>query len=128
MVLADRLSHFPSNTNCFPIPLVQNIQHVQLSTADLDIMQGSVECDPVYSTIYHLTPEGGQIKFRMSLTLPDISGVLEMNCPSIMAFSRGLGFAFHLNSLKGPLLICMGHIKVLIGCRLRKERLCIGLA
>ena len=65
----------------------------------------------------------------MSLTLPDISGVLEMNCPLIRAFSlRGQGFAINQNSSKGPLLICMEHIRVSIGCRLRKERLCIGLA
>ena len=55
MVLADCLSHFPSNTNYLPIPLAQNIQ---LSTADLDIIWGSVECDPVYSTVYHLTLQG----------------------------------------------------------------------
>ena len=55
MVLADWISHFPTNTNYLPIPLAQNIQHVQLSTADLDIIRGSVECDPVYSTVYCLT-------------------------------------------------------------------------
>ena len=38
MVLADCLSHFPSNSNYFPIHLAKNIQHVQLSTADLDII------------------------------------------------------------------------------------------
>ena len=55
MGLADCSSCFPSNTNYLPIPLAQNIQHVQLSTADLDIIQSSVECDLVYSTIYCLT-------------------------------------------------------------------------
>ena len=30
MVLVDHLSHFPSNSNYLPIPLAQNIQHVQL--------------------------------------------------------------------------------------------------
>ena len=55
MVLADHLSHFPSNYNYLPIPLAQNIQHVQLSSADLDVIQGSVECDLVYSTVYCLT-------------------------------------------------------------------------
>ena len=119
MVLADHLRCFPSNTNYLPIPLAKNIQHVQLSTADLDFIQGSVECNLVYS----------QITFRMSLALPDISGALEMNCPLTLAFSsRGQGFPFHLNSSKGPLLICMEHIRVLIGCRLRQEKLCIGLA
>ena len=58
MVLADCLSCFPSNTNYLPIPLAQNIQHVQLSSADLDIIQASMECDLVYSTIYCLTLQG----------------------------------------------------------------------
>ena len=38
MVLADHLNHFPSNTNYLPIPLAQNIQHVQLSTSELDVI------------------------------------------------------------------------------------------
>ena len=58
LVLADHLSHFPSNSNYLPIPLVQNIQHVQLSTAELDVIRGSVERDLVYSTVYHLTLRG----------------------------------------------------------------------
>ena len=55
MVLSDCLSHFPSNSNYLPIPLAHNIQHVQLSTSELDVIQGSVERDLVYSTVYHLT-------------------------------------------------------------------------
>ena len=71
--------------------------------------------------------EDGQIKFRMSLALPDTSGVLGMNCPMIKVYSsRGQGSAFHLNSLKGHLLTFMGPIKVSIGCKLRQERLCIA--
>ena len=38
MVLADCLSHFPSNTNYLPIPLAHNIQHIQLSTSELDVI------------------------------------------------------------------------------------------
>ena len=38
MVLAGHLSHFPSNSNYLPITLAHNIQHVQLSSADLDII------------------------------------------------------------------------------------------
>ena len=57
-VPADHLSCFPSNCNYLPIPLAQNIQHVQLSTADLDIIRSSVEHDLVYSTIYCLTLRG----------------------------------------------------------------------
>ena len=58
MVLADHLSCFPSNSNYLPIPLAQNIQHIQLSTAELDVIQGSVECDLVYSTVYCLSLRG----------------------------------------------------------------------
>ena len=42
MVLADRLSHFPSNTNYLPIPLAHNIQQVHLSTSKLDVIRGAV--------------------------------------------------------------------------------------
>ena len=58
MVLANYLSHFPSPSNSLPIPIIQKVQHVQLSNAELDIIQGSMECNPVYSTIYHLTLRG----------------------------------------------------------------------
>ena len=58
MVLADHLSCFPSNTNYLPIPLAHNIQHVQLSTSELDVIRGAVECNPVYSTVYCLTLRG----------------------------------------------------------------------
>ena len=44
MVLADLLSCFPSNSNYLPIPL--------------DIIWGSMECNPVYSTVYCLTLQG----------------------------------------------------------------------
>ena len=58
MVLANHLSCFPSCSNNLPIPIDYNIQHVQLSQAELDIIQGSVEHNSVYSTIYHLTLRG----------------------------------------------------------------------
>ena len=52
MVLANHLSHFLSHYNYLPIPIAHNVQHVQLSNAELDIIWGSVECNPVYCTIY----------------------------------------------------------------------------
>ena len=58
MVLADHLSCFPSHINSLPIPIAQNVQHVQLSNAELYMILDSVEWDPVYSTIYHLTLRG----------------------------------------------------------------------
>ena len=58
MVLANCLSHFPSYSNSLPIPIAQNAQYVQLSNTELDIIWGSMDCGPVYSTIYHLTLRG----------------------------------------------------------------------
>ena len=43
MVLANQLSSFPSPKESIPIPTAQNIQHVQLSNAKLDVIQGFVE-------------------------------------------------------------------------------------
>ena len=58
MVLADHLSCFPSCSNSISIPIVQNVQHVQLPYAELDVIRGSIECDLVYSTLFHLTLRG----------------------------------------------------------------------
>ena len=58
MALANCLSCFPSYKESLPIPIAQNIHHVQLSTTVLDAIQGSIECDMVYSTLYHLTLRG----------------------------------------------------------------------
>ena len=58
MVLTNHLSHFLSHVNSLPIPTAHNVQHLQLSTAELDIIQGSIECDLVYSTVYCLTLRG----------------------------------------------------------------------
>ena len=58
MVLADCLSCFPFHSNSLPIPIIQNVQHIQISNAELDIIQCSMECDLVYSTVYCLTLRG----------------------------------------------------------------------
>ena len=58
MVSAEHLGHFPSQINSLPTPIVQNVQYVQLSNTELDSISGSVECKPVYSTVYHLTLRG----------------------------------------------------------------------
>ena len=120
MVLTDCLSHFPSLVNSLPIPTVHNVQHVQLSKAELDIIQVSVECDLVYSTIYCLTLRGLPEQRQKFPTLPDIFGVPGTNCPSIQPFSSGgQESAFPWSSSTTPLLICMEPIRVLIGCRPR---------
>ena len=38
MVLGNCLSHFPSQANLLPIPIAHNVQHVQLSNTELDII------------------------------------------------------------------------------------------
>ena len=58
MVLVNHLSHFPYLKESLPIPILQNIQHVQLSTDKLDGIWGVIECNPVYSMVYCLTLRG----------------------------------------------------------------------
>ena len=48
----------PPCKESLPIPILQNIQHVQLSTAELDAIQGAIKHDPVNSTLYCLTLRG----------------------------------------------------------------------
>ena len=58
MMLANHWSHFPSFVNPLPIPITHNVQYVQLSNTELDIIWGSMDCDLVYSTVYGLTLRG----------------------------------------------------------------------
>ena len=129
MVLADCWSHFPSNTNYLPIPFGQNIQHFQLSTADMDIIWGSVECNPVYSTGYHLTlwdwPDHIQDAPCIARHFWGARDELSIDTGLLL---KGTRVCIPPELLERTLLICMEHIRVLIGCKLRLENLCIGLA
>ena len=58
MILADRLSRFRSNKVNMPIELHQNIQHVTFTTDRINIIRGSIERDPILSTVYRLTLNG----------------------------------------------------------------------
>ena len=58
MVSSDCLSHFPSHKRIPPNPITQNSQHIQLSNAELDVIWGSMEHDPVNITTYCLTLRG----------------------------------------------------------------------
>ena len=103
MVLADHLSHFPSHKNSLPIPIAQNIQHIQLFSAKLDVIWGSVEQNPVYSTVAS-SLEVGSIAGSKSPRLPDISGEPGMNCLlNPASSSRGNESAFPQNYLIIPL-------------------------
>ena len=58
MVLADRLSQFPSRKEYMPIELHQNIHNVHFEPDRLNIVRGAIERDPIHSTIYRLTLNG----------------------------------------------------------------------
>ena len=52
MTLADRLSRFPSNKENKLIELHQNIQHLTFTSDRINIIRGSIERDPIWSTVY----------------------------------------------------------------------------
>ena len=54
MVLADRLSRFPSCKNNNPIELHQNIQTINFNSDHLNIIKGATRRDPIHSTVYRL--------------------------------------------------------------------------
>ena len=59
MILANHLSQSLSAKESLPIPIHQNIQHVLLSTHELDTVKCAIEHDPVYSTLYWLASGDG---------------------------------------------------------------------
>ena len=58
IVLADRLSRFPSRKENSPIELHQHIQHISFTPDRVNIIHGSVKRDPILSTVYCLTLNG----------------------------------------------------------------------
>ena len=60
MTLADRLSRFQLNKENTPIQLHQNIQHLTFTSDRINILKGSIERDPILSTVYQLTLNGWQ--------------------------------------------------------------------
>ena len=58
MVLADRLSRFPSHKNNTPTELHQNTQTLNFNHDHLNIVKGAIERDLVHSTVYRLTLNG----------------------------------------------------------------------
>ena len=58
MVLADCLSQFPSRKEYMPIELHQNIHNMHFEPDRLNIVRGTIERDPIHSTIYRLTLNG----------------------------------------------------------------------
>ena len=64
MVLADRLSRFPSCTENSPIILHHNIHTINFNSECLNIIRGATERDPIHSTLYRLTLNGWPENFR----------------------------------------------------------------
>ena len=64
MVLADRLSQFPSHKNNTPIELHQNIQHIHFNSDHLNLVRGAIERDPVHATAYRLSLNGWPGRMR----------------------------------------------------------------
>ena len=58
MVLADRLSRFPSPRENLPIELHQNIHALNFHPDRLLIIKGAIECDPILSAVYRVTLNG----------------------------------------------------------------------
>ena len=55
MILADRLSRFPSRSENLPIELHHNIQHITFTHDKINIISGATERDPILYTVYHIT-------------------------------------------------------------------------
>ena len=64
MVLADRLSRFPSCTENSSIILHHNIHTIYFNSEHLNIIRGAPERDPIHSTLYRLTFNGWPENFR----------------------------------------------------------------
>ena len=55
MVLADRLSRFPSRSENLPIELHHNIQHVTFTPDKINIIRVATEREPILYTVLHKT-------------------------------------------------------------------------
>ena len=64
MVLADRLSRFPSRCGNLPIELHHNIQHAIFTPDKINIIRGATERDPILYTVYHITLNGWPKQFH----------------------------------------------------------------
>ena len=54
MVLEDHLSTFPSQKENMPVELYQNFHKIFFTPDKLNIIRGTVERDPIHSTMYQL--------------------------------------------------------------------------
>ena len=58
IILANCLSCFPSHKESLPIAICQNIKHIQLTNNKINTIQGAIEQDLVYNTLYCLNLRG----------------------------------------------------------------------
>ena len=79
MVLADRLSQFPSRSKNVPIELHHNIQHITFTQDKVNIIHRVTERDPILHAVYHLTLNGWPEKFHEVPHIECQYWALEMN-------------------------------------------------
>ena len=88
MVLADRLSRFPSCTQNSPIILHHNIPTIKFNSECLNIIRGATMRDPIHLTLYRLTLNG----WHVTLELP-----WSVDSWKWESWSRVTGFAYTQN-------------------------------
>ena len=59
MVMPNCLSCIPSRKENMPLELCQNMHNIHFTPEKLNIVRGAVKRDPIHSTVYILTLNGG---------------------------------------------------------------------
>ena len=113
MVLADRLSRFPSRNENLPIELHHNIHHITFTQDKINIICSSTERDPIPHTVYHLTLNGWPTKFH---EVPHIAcqywGTHEMNSQWKMVYSsKEIEYVYPQSYMKECYMIFMKSTK-----------------
>ena len=67
IILADRLSRFPSISENLPIELHHNIQYVTFTHDKINIIRGATERDPILYAVYCITLNGWPNRFNKIL-------------------------------------------------------------
>ena len=128
MVLADRLSRFPSHKKYAPIEIHQKIQHGQFNSVCLSIIRGAIERDPVHATAYCLTLNGWphRIQDVLCITHHFLSTRDELTIKEGLLL-KGNKSHIPLELYKRTLLIYATATKASKRCNIQQEIMSIGL-